>query len=251
MQRKLFLSDKKMLNKLIRELKTKGYRFTSHKKLIYEKPFSSQDFVVIDSILNCVKSLEDDELKLGLLYTLGVQGFHDAVPFIVEFYKKYLNEYKDSNDERILQILCNILYEIKSEKHIELYKELLTIKIVPATVGILDILVDIYDDSIDNYVIPLIEKENEIPLDWIGWPNETDKYWFSENALIFIINKKRKEHKPIIEKFLEPERLEFISFSKSKYQKSNYMECYKRYKSYAEQALRNFDNKKKIKPKFI
>ena len=250
MKNKLCLSDKKLMKTLITELKGKGYKFFSYKKLIYQKPFNESDFIVINSIVECVKKLEDDYLKFGLIYTLGVKGFDDAVPFLIDFYKEFLKGYTNSKDERLLQIICKVLYDIHSDKYIELYLELLKLKIVSATVTILDLLENIDDKSIESYIIPLIEKENVIPLDWIGWPNETDKYWFSENALIFIANKKKKEYKDIFEKFLTPEKLEFIHFTQSKYQKKNYDICYKRYKEIAVKSLNNFENKKTVRPQY-
>ena len=81
------------------------------------------------------------------------------------------------------------------------------------------------------------EKENKIPNEWIGELNEENKYWCFLNALKYIINRKDSKYYDFIKKFLQPERLKWIWFTPSKYSKTNYSNCYKKYIALAKKGL--------------
>ena len=93
-------------------------------------------------------------------------------------------------------------------------------------------------------IVPLIEKDNKIPKAWIGKPNEEDKYWCSQKAFEYIINRKNIKYYSFIEKFLNPEKLEWIQFTESKFQKENYSNCYNKYMQIAQKGLKYLDKVK-------
>ena len=90
----------------------------SYKNLIYERPFSKKDNYIIDLILEYAEKIENFNIKLGMLYSLGVPGFDDAIPYLCDLFEKYVaNNYNEPTDEIYMQQLGNIIFDIKSVKY--------------------------------------------------------------------------------------------------------------------------------------
>lgn len=76
------LSILKELNVLINCYKVKL------KMQYYDKsPFDVKDKTVISIIINYANKFENYKYKIFLLSTLGVRGFDEAVPYLIEQYK--------------------------------------------------------------------------------------------------------------------------------------------------------------------
>ena len=234
------LSILKELNVLINCYKVKL------KMQYYDKsPFDVKDKTVISIIINYANKFENYKYKIFLLSTLGVRGFDEAVPYLIEQYKFFnLEIYSEPLDDLLLLDLCNTIAKIESEKFIDLYIEMLKLPATTALECIIKMLDKLNIDKAEEYIFSLIEKDNKIPKAWIGKPNEEDKYWCSQKAFEYIINRKNIKYYSFIEKFLNPEKLEWIQFTESKFQKENYSNCYNKYMQIAQKWLKYLDKVK-------
>ena len=230
------LHDNNLLKELNNELKKNDVKL---KFWYYDiSPFASCDKEIIPLILNYVNKLNSDKNKIFLLSVLGVKGFDDAVPAIVNEYEFFnLNKYSQPFDEILLLELCDTIAKIESKEYIDLYIKMLTMPATTALESIIKMLDKLNVPELDGYIYNLIEKENKIPNEWIGELNEENKYWCSLNALKYIINRKDSKYYDFIKKFLQPERLKWIWFTPSKYSKTNYSNCYKKYIALAKKGL--------------
>lgn len=221
----------------------------SYKNLIYERPFSKKDNYIIDLILEYAEKIENFNIKLGMLYSLGVPGFDDAIPYLCDLFEKYVaNTYNEPTDEIYMQQLGNIIFDIKSVKYKELYKKIINSKICPSSAIFIELIDELKISDFDDDILKVIYRENVIPNQWLGSVSETDKYWCSEIALIYILNRKDDKYDYLIEVFKSPEKLEWISFVESSDKQTNYKTCYNRYKKIASNAEKYKSIKKKIKP---
>lgn len=228
--------DIEILRQLNQELKPKRIKL---KFWYYDSsPFTKEDKSVIPIILRYVNKLHSDKNKIYLLSALGVQGYDEAVPVLVDEYKYYSNNiYSEPLDELMLLDLCNTIAKIASKKYIDLYIELLQMPATTALESIIKMLRKMKVPEVDKYIFDLIEKENKIPQAWIGDLNEENKYWCSLNALKYMIDKKQSQYYSYIQKFLHPEKLKWIYFSPSKFTTVNYSNCYEKYVKLAKQGL--------------
>ena len=224
----------KEMNKAI-----KGYRVKLKFQYYNESPFSEKDKAVIPIIIRYSDELKSYKNRLVILSALGVQGFDEAVPYLVEQYKIFnLEIYSAPFDDLLLLDLCNTIAKIGSRDYINLYIEMLKLPPMAALESIIKMLGNFKIDEVDEHIFALIERENKIPEAWIGLLNETDKYWCSQKAFEYIIKKKRPEYRQFIEKFLTPEKLPWIQFAESSFQKQNYSHCYKKYIDIAKRGLK-------------
>lgn len=236
-QNKYDMEILKKLNKEIKKFKVK-LKFEYYNK----SPFNEKDNEVISIIINYVNMFENYRSKIFILSSLGVEGFYQAIPYIVSIYKSFVSDiYEKPMDEILLLHICDTISKIKSKEHINLYKELLNLPVTPSIVSIINMIDIMKLTELDEDVFNLIEKENKIPNLWVGELNETDKYWVSQTALEYISNKNDKNYYYYLKKFLNPEKLEWIVFSKSKYQKINYIDCYKKYVDIAKKGISRLD----------
>ena len=228
--------DRAVLKELNQKLKPEGVRL---KFWYYDvSPFTEADKRVIPIILSHTDRLHSDKNKIFLLSALGVRGYDEAVPALVDEYKFYNdNRYSEPLDELLLLDLCDTIARIASKKHIDLYVELLRMPPTTALASIIKMLGKMKISGADEAIFNLIERENKIPQAWIGKPNEEDKYWCSLNALEYMIDKRDAKYRGYIQKFLHPEELDWIRFSESEYRKANYASCYKKYIALAQKGL--------------
>lgn len=218
----------------------KDYKVKLKPQYYDKSPFVTENKSVIPIIIKYAEKLDNLKSRAFLLSVLGVKGFDDAVPYLVQQYKFYsVHVYSEPFDDLILLHLCNTIMKIESNKHIELYVEMLKMPSTTALECIIIMADKLKMTELETHIFNLIEKENKIPEAWIGQPNEVDKYWCSQKALEYMVKRKNKEHIPFIEKFLNPEDLEWIKFSKSRFEKDNYANCYKAYKTIALRGIKD------------
>ena len=222
-------NDILLLKDLNRELKI------FHVKLRLERyedsPFSSTASDVMPIIIKYVDMCEQQYNKVHLLSTLRSPRFHTAIPYLINFYKRELENYDTSKDEYVLLSVCETIEKIGSDRYIDQYIDLLKNPITPSAECIIRLLTKMPNSQeIENCILSLIEKENLIPKSWIGKPNEIDKYWCSKTALTHIVNSNQSKYYSYLERFLFPQDFSWIYFSESEFSKSNYSECYKQYR---------------------
>ena len=231
------LCDNDMLKELNEELKRR-YGFKLKFWFYPSSPFSEKDREVIPLILNFAAKLHNVKNKIFLLSVLGVKGYDEAVPALVEEYKFILlYKYNEPFDELLLLHLCDTVAKIESKKHFNLYVDLLTLPSTTALESIIKMLEKMKILEAEEYIFNLIEKENIIPQAWIGSVNEDLKYWCSLCALKYIIKRKDLKYYHFIQKFLHPEKLEWIQFTSSRYTATHYLNCYKKYISLASKGI--------------
>ena len=103
-------NDSLLLKDLNRELK----KF--HVKLRLEEyensPFSSTASDVMPIIFKYVDMCEQKYNKVHLLSTLRSPHFHNAIPYLINFYKKELENYDTPQDEYVLLNVCETIEKI-------------------------------------------------------------------------------------------------------------------------------------------
>ena len=204
-------------------------------------PFSESDIDVIPIIFKYVGMCEQKYNKVHLLSTLRSPHFYNAIPYLINFYKKELEDYDIPQDEYVLLSVCETIEKIGSDRYLDQYIDLLKNPITPSAECIIRLLTKMpVTPQIETCILSLVEKENIIPEAWIGKPNETDKYWCSQTALSYIANKNEQKYYSYLERFLFPQNLSFIYFAESKFCQSNYSECYKQYAKIAKKGLEKF-----------
>lgn len=213
--------DNLLLKGLNRELKQ------FHIKIKFERyensPFTTSDVDVIPIILKYVDMCELKANKVFLLSTLRSPGFHQAVPFLIDFYKELLQCYHTPEDELLLLSVCETIGKIRSEKYIEQYINLLNMTITPSAECLINMLSKMPNTiEIENCIFSLIEKENLIPEAWMGGPSEIYKYYCSQTALSYICDMDRQKYHSFIEQFLSPQELSWVHFLNSDCCKDNY-----------------------------
>ena len=230
-------NDSLLLKDLNRELK----KF--HVKLRLEQyensPFSSTASDVMPIIFKYVDMCEQKYNKVHLLSTLRSPHFHNAIPYLINFYKKELEKYDTPKDEYVLLSVCETIERIGSDGYIDQYIDLLKNPITPSAECIIKLLTEMpISQKIESCILSLVEKENLIPKSWIGTPNETDKYWCSQIALGYIANRRQSKYNSYLEHFLSPQDLSWIYFAESEFCQYNYSECYKQYTQIAKHGLK-------------
>lgn len=205
-----------------------------HVKLRLEQyqtsPFLPNSVNAMPIILKYVDMCERKINRVHLLSTLRAPQFFEAVPYLLNLYKDLLKDYDTPQDELLLLSICETIEKIGSDKYTDQYIDLLKMPITPSAECIIRLLSKkILTPKIEMCILSLVEKENIIPKAWIGKPNETDKYWCSQIALIHIAKTNQSKYYSYLERFLYPQNLPWIYFTDSKYCQSNYSECYKRY----------------------
>ena len=229
-------NDSLLLKGLNRELK----KFHVKLRLVrYEdSPFSSSAVDVMPIIFKYVDMCEQKYNKVHLLSTLRSPHFHNAIPYLINFYKKELEDYDTPQDEYVLLSICETIEKIGSDRYIDQYIDLLKNPITPSAECIIKLLTKMpITPQIETCILSLVEKENIIPEAWIGKLNETDKYWCSQLALTFIAKNKNEKYHSYIERFMFPQNFSWIYFTESDYCQSNYCECYKQYIKIASKYL--------------
>lgn len=230
-------NDSLLLKALNRELK----KF--HVKLRLERyeysPFSPTASDVMPIIFKYVDMCEQKYNKAHLLSTLRSPHFHNAIPYLINFYKKELEDYDTPQDEYVLLSICETIEKIGSDRYIDQYIDLLKNPITPSAECIIRLLTKMpVSQKIETCILSLVEKENIIPKFWIGKPNETDKYWCSQMALSYIAELKTPKYDSFLKQFLNPQNLPWIHFEESDYCKINYSECYKLYIQITQKGLK-------------
>ena len=224
----------KELNKCISD-----YRIKIKLQYYDKSPFTEKDKAVIPIIIRYANQLKSYKHKIFILSVLGIPGFDEAVPYLVEQYRVFnLEIYSDPFDDMLLLHLCNTIAKIGSKNYINLYLEMLNLPLTSALECIINMCSKFNIDEVEEKIFALIEQENKIPVAWLGTLNETDKYWCSQRALEYIIRKNGAKYRQFIDKFLTPEKLHWIQFTESPYQKKNYLNCYKQYIHIAKKGLK-------------
>ena len=232
-------NDSLLLKGLNRELK----KFHVKLRLIrYEdSPFSSTASDVMPIIFKYVDMCEQRYNKVHLLSTLRSPHFHTAIPYLINFYKKELEDYDTPQDEYVLLSVCETIEKIGSDRYIDQYIELLKNPITPSAECIIRLLTKMpISQKIETCILSLVEKENIIPRAWIGKLNEADKYWCSQIAFSYIAKSKQSKYYSYLERFLFPQDFSWIYFTESEFCKYNYSECYKQYAKIAKKGLEKF-----------
>ena len=234
-------NDSLLLKNLNRELK----KFRVKLRLIrYEdSPFLSTASDVMPIILKYVDMCEQKYNKVHLLSTLRAPHFHNSIPYLINFYKKELENYDTPQDEYVLLSVCETIEKIGSDRYIDQYIDLLKNPITPSAECIIRLLTKMpISQKIETCILSLVEKENIIPQAWIGKPNETDKYWCSQIALTYIANINKSKYYSYLEQFLISQNLSWIHFTESEFCQSNYSECYAQYIQIAKKGLKKLKN---------
>lgn len=230
-------NDSILLKNLNRELK--NFHVKLRLKQYQNSPFSPNSVSVMSNIFKYVDMCEQKHNKAYLLSTLRSPHFYNAIPYLINFYKRELEDYNTPQDEEVLLSICETIEKIGSDKYIDQYIDLLKKPITPSAECIISLLTKMPSSSkIETCILSLVEKENIIPKSWIGSLSEIEKYWCSRLALTHIANSNPSKYSSYLERFLSPQDFSWIYFTESEFCPSNYSECYKQYAQIAKKGLK-------------
>lgn len=225
----------KQLNKDLRKHKIKA----KLDFIYYDKcPFREYKSETVEVVLKYVDLLSSFHNKIFILSSLGEKCYKECTPYLVNTYHTFLNEvYKTPRDEMDLLYLCDTIAKTNSLEYIDLYENIISNPMTPSTEPIIEMLAKFNIARIDSIIFKLIKKENLIPEEWVGYPNEDDKYWCSIIALKCIVKKKDKKYLEFFKELIDDNDMDWIKLTDSKYAKSSIKNLKKKYKLFAQRGI--------------
>lgn len=201
--------DEKLVRQLCRRLNKLGYHF-SHKLQFDVGTFKTEDAKVIPIIIEYIDKFKNDGYKLQFICSLGTKGFCDATEFLLNKYKENLPpKYNWWN----LNIISQVLAKICDVDHLDDYYDIFDRNVTVDAAYLVEMLGKLKIREAVPHLIKLLDCEAIIPDNWVGNLNEDNKYLVSQMAIKVLGNIGIADNVKYIEKFLEPEKLDFIHYS--------------------------------------
>ena len=225
--------DVKLEKELYKKLRKLGYKFFRSEQF-NSKTFSEKDKVVVPLIIEYIEKFEHQGIKGQFISSLGVKGFCDATEYLIEKYKK--NCYPNYN-QMTLNIVSQTLARICDLRFVDTYLELLSSNVTMEAGYIVEMLGKCRVEKAIPTLIKLVDCKVILAENWIGNPLEEHRYYVSQMAIKVLGQFANPEYIQFIEKFLEPEKLEFITFSDCADKKWLFDTTYRRYKKITQTAI--------------
>lgn len=202
--------------------------------------FTKKDKAVIPIFLKYINQFVNKKRGLIYLSCLGVEGFYEATEYLIDEYKKFMPPHYD---DYMLNAISHTIMRIKDPRYVDTYLLFLNDGvIVYESLYMVKLLGNLKAKIAIPRLIELLDHVSKIPDLYYGSGLEDCKYHISQEAITALSRFKNPEHIKYIEKFLEPEKLPWINFIESKYQKINYRHIYKAYKKITERAIRKMSS---------
>lgn len=215
------------------ELKKLGYKFNNPIQFDCYT-FKDNDNCVIPIIIKYIEQLNSENLRLQYISSLGVKGFSDATKYLITKYKQYLSP--DYNQQS-LNVVSQTLARIQDLRYLDEYFKFLNKNVTIDACYLVQMLGANKVKEALPYLIELLDCVAIIPQKWIGTVLEDQKYYVSQCAIEALGKYKNLDLNKYILKFLNPEQLDWISFSESKERNYLLKTTYKEYIKVAKSAL--------------
>lgn len=233
--------DVKVEQEMYKELNKLGFQFFWYAQF-QPTVFTKKDKAVIPIFIKYSERFNNQWRRYHYLFCLGVKGFYEATEYLINEYKKLMPPHYDDDK---LNIISQAIMRIRDPRYADTYLSFLNDDvIVYESVYMVKLLGYIRAKKAIPRLIELLDHVSKIPELYYGCGLEECKYDISQEAITALSMFKDPGLIKYIEKFLEPEKLPWINFVESKYQKSNYKDVYKRYKVITERAIRKLSTGK-------
>jgi len=227
--------DVQVEQEFFQELNTLGYNF--HWNGQFDASiFSKKNKAIIPIFLKHLDRFKNANMRINYLGCLGVKGFYDATEFLIAEYKKYIPPTYNSGN---LNVVSQTIAQIQDPRFIETYLGFLNDNVlVTDTWHIIKMLGIMKVEEAIPHLIRLLDGARLLDNYYYGTTIEKGKFLVSQTAIETLSAFKNPKHVEYIKKFLEPEKLSWITFTESKEKHYNLKETYKQYKKIAEKAIK-------------
>lgn len=220
---------------MYKELRTLGYRFNDPVQFDCYT-FKEKDVCVIPVLLKYIEQFEQENYRLQYISALGVKGFYDCTEYLLDQYEKYR---PPQYNQHSLNVVSQTLARISDLRYLDRYFEFLSNNVTIDACYLVQMLGKLKVDKAIPYLIKLLDCVAIIPNNWMGTVLEDQKYFVSQSAINALGKFKNIEYNKYIEKFLNPEQLNWIKFKESKDSKYLLKSTYQEYKNVTQKAIYN------------
>ncbi|MDE6029062.1 MAG: HEAT repeat domain-containing protein [Clostridiales bacterium] len=176
---------------------------------------------------------EREGIKLQFINALGVKGFYDASEYLIGEYKKNM---PPNYNEPMLNAVSQTLARIGDLRYVDEYIAFLSDNVSFEAGYLVEMLGNMRVEKAVPTIIKLLNYVAIIPQNWYENILEDQKFYVSQCAIKALGKFNDSSLIPYLEKFLEPEKLDWIKFDcvdNNKYLKRIYRE----YKELATKAI--------------
>lgn len=225
--------DRKIEKQFYREIAKIGYGRKYRRYQISCKTFAPTDTAVIPVIIKYLDLFEQEGYRMAFTSALGVKGFYEASEYLIGEYKK--NMPPDYN-ERTLNVISQTLARICDLRYVDEYIDFLSDNVSFEAGYLVEMLGNMMVEKAVPTIIKLLDCVAIIPQKWHDNILEDQKFYVSQCAIKALGKFKDSSLIQYLEKFLEPEKIDWIKFDcadNNKYLKRIYRE----YKELATKAI--------------
>lgn len=230
--------DIKIKKQFYKEIAKMGYGRKYRRYQICCKTFAPTDTAVIPIIIKYLDLFEREGVKLQFINALGVKGFYDASEYLIGEYKKNM---LPNYNEPMLNEVSQTLARICDLRYVDEYIGFLSDNVSFEAGYLVEMLGNMRVEIALPTIIKLLDCVAIIPQKWHDNILEDQKFYVSQCAIKALGKFKDSSLVQYLEKFLEPEKLDWIKFDcadNNKYLKRIYRE----YKELATKAIAKLKN---------
>ena len=230
--------DAKLERQFFKEIAKLGYGRKYRKYVISCKTFAPGDNVVVPIILKYLDLFEREGCKLQFMNALGVNGFYEASEYLINEYKKNV---PPNYNQPMLNEVSQTLARIQDDRFIDTYIEFISGKVTMEAGYIVEMLGNMKVEKAVPALINLVDCVAIIPDKWYESVLEEQKFYVSHCAIKALANFKDKQLIGHLEKFLTPEKLDWIRFENAENERLCKKHVLNEYKRIAEQAIKKLE----------
>lgn len=228
--------DNHLEKQFFKEIAKLGYGLKYRLYDISCKTFTSSDTVVVPIIIKYLNLLESEDYKLQFINALGVHGFYEASVYLIDEYKKNSPPHYNS---KMLNEVSQTLARIYDTRFIDTFIELISKDVTFEAGYIIEMLGNMKVEKAIPLFINLLDCVAIIPQDWYKSVLEEQKFYVSQCAIKALGRFKDYNLIQHIEKFLNPEKIDWIKFDNVENEKLCRKSVLTKYKKIAIQAISN------------
>ncbi len=230
--------DAKLEKQFFNEIAELGYGLKYRRYEISCKTFSSEDKIVVPILIKYINQFESDGYKLQFMNALGVKGFYGASEYLIEEYK---NNLPPRYNQKMLDMVSQTLARIEDERFIDTYIELIGNNVTMEAGYLVETLGRMKVERAIPTLIDLLDRVAIIPQEWYNNCLEEQKFYVSYCAIKALGSFKDRELIKHVEKFLTPERLDWIRFDNAENEQKLKNHVLADYKKFAMQSIKSIE----------
>ena len=231
-------NDAKLERQFFKEIAKLGYGRKYRRYVISCKTFAPGDNAVVPVILKYLDLFEREGCKLQFMNALGVKGFYEASEYLIDEYKKNT---PPSYNQPVLNEVSQTLARIQDERFIDTYIEFISDNVTMEAGYIVEMLGNMKVEKAIPTLINLVDCVAIIPDKWYESVLEEQKFYVSHCAIKALGKFDDKQLTEHIEKFLTPEKLDWIKFENAENERLCKKHVLAEYKRLAEQAIKSLE----------